>query len=84
MNYADVFSPNLVMELSKNIGINKYVFELVNGKQSFYGSIDSLDLMELETIKVYIKTYLKTRFIQLFKFLAGAPIFFDKKLDKSL
>ncbi len=40
--------------------------------------------MELETLKAYIKTHLKTRFIWPFKFPVGAFILFDKKLDYSI
>ena len=40
--------------------------------------------MELETVKIYIKTHFKTRFIWLFKSLAGTPILFDRKPDRSL
>ena len=39
--------------------------------------------MELETLKAYIKTHLKTGFIQPFKSPTGAPILFDKKPDGS-
>ncbi len=40
--------------------------------------------MELETLKTFIKTHLKTGFIRPSKFPAGAPIFFNKKPDRSL
>ncbi len=40
--------------------------------------------MELETLKIYIKTHLKTEFIQLFKSPARALILVDKKPDSSL
>ncbi len=40
--------------------------------------------MELETLKTYIKTHLKTRFSQLSKSPKSAPILFDKKPDSSL
>lgn len=40
--------------------------------------------MELETLKTYIKTHLKTKFIQLSKSSTGTRIFFDKKPDGSL
>ena len=40
--------------------------------------------MELETLKTYIETHLKTRFIRPSKSPAGAPILFDKKPDGSL
>ncbi len=39
--------------------------------------------MELETLKAYIKTQLKTGFIGPSKFFADDFIFFDKKLDDS-
>ena len=51
------------MELPKNIGINEQVIEPIKGKQPSYGPIYSLGLVELETLKTYIKTYLKTGFI---------------------
>lgn len=35
--------------------------------------------MELETLKTFIETHLKTRFIWFSKFAAKAPIFFNKK-----
>ena len=40
--------------------------------------------MELETLKTYIKTHLKTGLIQPSKSPAGAPILFNKKPDDSL
>ncbi len=39
--------------------------------------------MKLQTLKTYIKIYLKTRFIWLFKFFANALIFFNQKSDGS-
>ena len=39
--------------------------------------------MELETLKTYIETHLKTGFIQLSKSPASAFILFDKKSDNS-
>ena len=83
-DYADVFSFDLVMELSEDTSINKHAIKLHNGKQPAYGPIYSLGPVELENLKTYIKTYLKTGFIQLFKSPAGAPILFNKKPDGSL
>ena len=40
--------------------------------------------MELEILKTYIETHLKTGFIQPSKSPAGAPILFDKKPDGNL
>ena len=39
--------------------------------------------MELEILKTYIKTHLKTGFIRPFKSPASTPILFNKKLDGS-
>lgn len=59
----DVFSPGLVMELSENTGVNKYVLELIKGKQSLYSSIYSLSQVELGNLKIDVDTPLKTGFI---------------------
>ena len=82
-NYPDVFSFNLAMELPKNTGINKNAIKLQDDQQPAYGSIYSLEPVELETLKTYIETHLKTGFIWLFKSPAGALILFDKKPDGS-
>lgn len=71
------------MELLRNPSINKYAIELVEDKQPLYKLIYALSPMELEILKAYIETYLKTGFIQSSKFLAKALIIFDKKADKS-
>lgn len=71
------------MELFKNKGINKYVIKLEEDKQPPYRLIYSLGLVELETLKTYIKTYLKTGLIWPSKSLAGTPILFDKKPDSN-
>ncbi len=72
------------MELPENTGINEYTIELIDGKQPPYGPIFALSPVELETLKAYIKTHLKTGLIRPSKSPASAPIFFDKKLDGSL
>lgn len=71
------------MELTENIGINKYAIKLVKGKELLYGSLYSLGPVELEILKVYIETHLKTGFIRSFKFPISAPILFDKKPDSN-
>ena len=71
------------MELPKNTYINQYTIKLQNDKQPRYGPIYSLESVELETLKTYIKTYLKTGFIWSSKFSAGIPILFDKKPNSS-
>ena len=77
LDYADNFLFDLAIELSENTGINEYAIKLVEGKQPPNGSIYSLGLVELETLKTYIETYLKTGFIWPFKSPASAPIFFN-------
>ncbi len=72
------------MELPENTGMNEHAIELIDGKQPLYGPIYALSPVELETLKAYIETHLKTGFIQPSKSLAGAPILFDKKPDGSL
>ncbi len=83
-DFADVFSPKLAAKLSEHTGINVHVIELVDDWQPLYGPIYSLRLVELETLKAYIKNNLASGFIRPFKSPAGAPILFDKKPDGSL
>ena len=71
------------MELPEKTGMNEHAIELINEKQPLYESIYALSLVELETLKIYIKTHLKTGFIQLYKSPTRAPIFFDKMSDGS-
>ena len=71
------------MELPDNTGMNKHVIELCESKQPAYGPIYSLSPVELETLKTYIKTHLKTWFIRPSKSPVGASILSDKKLDGS-
>lgn len=80
-DYVDILLFNLVIELPKNIEINKYVIELIDSKQAFYWPIYALSSVELETLKIYIKTYLRTEFIQPSKSPIGASILFDKKTN---
>ncbi len=72
------------MELPDNTRINEYAIELIDGKQSLYRLIYTLSPVELETLKTYIETHLKTGFIRPSKLFAGAPILLDKKPDGSL
>lgn len=83
-HYCNIFFLNLVIELLENIRINEYAIKLIDGKQSPYGLIYTLNLVELETLKTYIKIYLKTGFIPPFKYLSRALILLDQKPDGSL
>lgn len=82
-NVANMFSPNLTIELFKNTSINKHTIKLVKDKQPPYEFFYAFSLVELETLKAYIKTHLKTDFIRSFKSLAGVLILFDKKPNSS-
>ncbi len=84
VDFADVFSPKLAVELLEHTGINNHAIELVDDRQLPYGPIYSLGPMELETLKAYIENNLASGFIKPSKFPAGALILFDKKPDSSL
>ena len=73
---------DLAIELAENIGISKLAIELQDSKQPLYRPIYSLGPVELETLKTYNKTHLKTGVIQPSKSPADAPLF-DKKSDGS-
>ena len=83
-DFVDIFSLELVSKLLEHTRINDYAIELVNNQQPPYWSIYNLGPVELETLKTYIKTNLANDLIRPSKFLARAPIFFDKKLNESL
>lgn len=63
LDYTNIFLFNLMIKLPKNTTINKHLIKLVKDKQLLYKTIYSLKLVELRTLKTYIKNYLKTRFI---------------------
>ena len=64
--------------------MNEHAIKQEERKQQLFGPIYSLELIELETLKIYIKTNLANGFIWPFKFPAKVFILFDKKPDRSL
>ena len=82
-DFTNVFSEEKALVLSEHTKLNEHAIDLEDGKQPPYGPIYSLSSMELETLKIYIKTHLKIEFIWPSKFPAVAPIFFNKKPDGS-
>ena len=84
LDFTDIFSSDLASKLSKHIGINDHIIELVNSQQPPYGSIYNLKPVELETLKAYIETNLTNGFIRLSKSPKSTPILFDRKSDSSL
>ena len=83
-NFADVFLPKLAIKLFEYIEINNHNIELVDDQQPFYGPIYSLNLVELEILKIYIKNNLSHDFIRPYKSSVEILILFNKKLDRSL
>ena len=83
LDFIDVFSKKKALVLPERTELNEHAINLEDSKQPPYGPIYSLGPVELEILKTYIETYLKTGFIQPFKSPAGAPILFDKKPDGS-
>ena len=82
-DYSNVFSMEYAAELPENIEINEHAIKLEEDKQPPFGSIYSLESVELEILKTYIKINLANNFIQLFKSPARASILFNRKPDRS-
>lgn len=53
LDYINIFLFDLIIELSQNTLINKYVIILIKSKQPSYKSIYSFKLVELKTLKTY-------------------------------
>ena len=83
-DFADVFLEEKSLVLPECIKLNEYTINPEYNKQPPYRLIYSLDPLELETLKTYIKTHLETRFTRYSKSSTGAPILFNKKPDGSL
>ena len=62
-DFTDVFLEEKALVLLERTELNEHAINLENGKQPPYGPIYSLGLVELETLKTYIETHLKTGFI---------------------
>ena len=82
-DFVNIFLEEKALVLLEQTEFNQHVIELEESKQPLYGPIYSLGPVELKTLKIYIKTHLKTEFIQPSKSFSGASILFDKKLDSS-
>ena len=81
--YSDVFSAKNAAKLPENTKMNEHAIKLEEDKQPPFGSIYSLGLVELKTLKTYIETNMANDFICLSKSPAGAFILFDQKPDGS-
>lgn len=65
------------------MGIIEHAIKLVNDKQLAYYPIYSQGLVEVKTLKSYIKTNLANVFNQFSNSLAQALIFFVQNVDRS-
>lgn len=63
LDFANIFSKQKPIVLPEQTDFNAHFIKLKNSRQPLYGPIYSLGLMKLETLKIYIKIYLKTGFI---------------------
>ena len=82
-DFADVFLEKSANLPSKQTGVNKHAIKLEESKQPSYRPIYSLGLVELNTLKIYIKTNLANGFIRTLKLPASAPILFVHKPNGS-
>ena len=82
-DFENMFYKESAVVLPEHTEINTHAINLKEGKQPPYGPIYNLALVELEIFKTYIKMNLANRFIYPSKSPVGAPILFDKKLNRS-
>lgn len=62
-NYSNIFLVKNKVELLENSKINEFIIELKESKQLLFESIYSLEPIELEILKIYIKINLANSFI---------------------
>lgn len=83
-DFSHIFFKDLRIKLPKNTKINNCAIDLFVGQQTVYGLIYSLELIQLKTLKIYIKNNLAIDFIRPSMFFASAFISFVKKSNSSL
>ena len=79
LDFANIFSPDLVFKFPEHIRINNHAIKLVNSQQPPYGPLYSLGPIELKILKAYIKTNLANGFIKPSKLPTGICILFNQK-----
>ena len=82
-NFIDLFSEESANIFPKQTSVNKHAIKIEEDKQAPYMPIYSLEPIELETFKTYIKTNLVNVFISALKLPANALILFLHKLNNS-
>ena len=83
LDFADVFLEELANVLPEQTWVNEHAIKLEEDKQPPYEPIYSLCLVELKTLKIYIKTSLANGFIWASKLLASISILFLYKSNSS-
>ena len=81
LNFLDIFLEEKALMLLKITELNQYVIKLQKSQQPPYRLIYSLVLLELETLKIFIKTNFANGFIWSLKSPVGIPILFIRKLN---
>ena len=82
-DYSNIFLAEYIAKLLEKTGMNEYVIELEKDKQPPFRPIYSLEPVELEILKIYIKINLANSFIRPSKSPIGAFILFNKKPKRS-
>ena len=82
-DFLDVFLEEKALILPEATEFNQHAIKLQEGQQPLYELIYSLGLIELEILKIYIKTNLANSFIWPLKSPAGILILFVGKPDNS-
>ena len=83
-DYINIFVVENATKLLKYTKINNYAIKLEKSKQLSPKFIYNLELVELKTLKIYIKINLTIGFIQLFKSPAKISIFLNQNSNKNL
>lgn len=81
--FTNILSLELTTRLPEYTRINNHTIDLVNSKQPLYELIYNPRLVELDTLKTYIKTNLANDFIKSSKSPTSALILFVQKLAGS-
>lgn len=76
VNFANIFSSELIAQLSEYIKINDYTINLIDSKKLPYRLIYSLEPIELKILKTYIEINLANNFIRPSKSYKNILIFF--------
>ena len=76
-DYRNIFLAEYAAELLEHTRMNNHAIELEKRKQSPFGLIYSLEIVELETLKTYIETNLVNKSIWASKSPARALILFN-------